>query len=70
MNTKTKLWSVYIEGPDEYQACESEEAAVKKCEEIQETIAQSSGGDISKAWIELWPFGPESHAEELERAKP
>lgn len=64
-----QLWCVHIEGPDDFLAAESKEAAEREASAINAYIQQSGEGHRDapvRAVAMEWPFTPESHARALE----
>lgn len=68
-----KLYAIHIPGPDEYHAAPSDEAAKHMAEKHNAAMQEWLLGRDDKhglapmtvAQVAEWPFGPDSHAEEV-----
>ncbi|XUW92399.1 hypothetical protein OH764_21540 [Burkholderia sp. M6-3] len=64
-----QLWCVHIEGPDDFIAMASREAAQREASAINEYVersGQAQGAARARAVAMEWPFPPEGHARALE----
>ena len=64
-----QLWCVHIEGPDDFIAAASREAAEREAAAINAYVERSGEGRRDapvRAVAMEWPFAPESHARALE----
>lgn len=68
----SKLWSIYIPGPDEYHAAPNEEAAKHMADRhnnaMKDYVAKNNldwGVDMITAEVAEWPSDAEDHAEDL-----
>ncbi|WP_084515477.1 hypothetical protein [Burkholderia sp. WSM2230] len=64
-----QLWCVHIEGPDDFIAADSRDAAEREASAINAYIEGSGEGHSDapvRAVAMEWPFTPESHARALE----
>lgn len=70
----SKLWSIYIPGPDEYHPAPSEAAAKHMAEKHNAAMAEWYSKNIgvhgpskesTTASVAEWPFEAEDHAEDI-----
>ncbi|WP_407070658.1 hypothetical protein [Paraburkholderia rhynchosiae] len=64
-----QLWCVHIEGPDDFVAAVSKEAAEREASAINAHVERSGQGERAapvRAVAMEWPFTPESHARAVE----
>ncbi|WOD16245.1 hypothetical protein [Paraburkholderia kirstenboschensis] len=64
-----QLWCVHIEGPDDFIAMASQEAAQREASAINayvERSGQAQSAARARAVAMDWPFAPEGHARALE----
>ena len=67
--TQHALWCIRIAGPDEVFAAESHDAAIEVAREHNDhmKILAPEDREMVRAYVELWPWSAESHADDLRR---
>lgn len=70
------LWCCHVRGPDDLYAAESYEAALKHADDLNDALKKHNAGrephpydPIISAVPAPWPWGAESHAEDLRKAR-
>ncbi len=72
----SKLWAIYVPGPDEFHAAPSEAIAIQMAAKHNaamagwhsknpDTTGMGPSIESTTAVVELWPSDEESHAEDL-----